>query len=139
MVIDTNTPFGARVARRLNDEKIIWLTTVRPNGTPEPSPVWFLWNGSEVVIYSQQNRQKLKDIAQNPRVALSFNTTPTGGDVVILTGEARIDQSAPPATGLPGYVEKYRDEIADIDMTPDSFAGDYSVQIRVTPRKLRGF
>jgi len=139
MVIDTNTPFGARVARRLNDEKIIWMTTVRPNGTPEPSPVWFLWNGSEVVIYSQPNKQKLKDIGHDPRVALNFNATPAGSDVVILTGEARIDQNAPPATGFPGYVEKYRAEIANIGMTPDSFAAEYSVQIRVTAKKLRGF
>ncbi|HEX5417046.1 MAG TPA: TIGR03667 family PPOX class F420-dependent oxidoreductase [Chloroflexota bacterium] len=139
MVIDTNTDFGARVARRLADEEVIWLTTVRPNGTPEPSPVWFLWTGSEVVIYSQPDRQKLKDIAQNGRVALSFNCTPTGGDVIILTGDARIEPSAPPATGLPGYVEKYRDPIAGIGMTPDTFAKGYSVQIRVTPKKLRGF
>jgi PPOX class probable F420-dependent enzyme len=138
MVIDTTTPFGARVARRLNDEKIIWLTTVRPNGTPEPSPVWFLWTGSEVVIYSQPNKQKLKDIAQNPHVALNFNCTPTGGDVIILTGEAQIDQAAPPATGLPGYVEKYRELIANIGMTPDHFAKGYSVPIRITPKKLRG-
>lgn len=138
MVIDTNNPFGARVARRLNDEKIIWLTTVRPNGTPEPSPVWFLWNGSEVVIYSQPNTQKLKDIAQSPRVALSLNCTPTGSDVIILTGEAQIVPNLPPATSLPGYVEKYRDEIAGISMTPETFAQGFSVPIRITPKKLRG-
>jgi hypothetical protein len=40
-MIDTAIPFGARVARRLQEERIIWLTTVRSNGTPQRSPVWF--------------------------------------------------------------------------------------------------
>jgi len=138
MNIDTSTEFGARVFRRLESEEVIWLTTVRPNGVPEPSPVWFLWNGSDVIVYSQPNTQKLKDIAHDPKVALNLNCTPDGGDVIILTGDAQVVAGAPPATGLSAYLEKYRKAIAQIGMTPDTFAQSYSVQIRITPNKVRG-
>lgn len=37
------------------------------------------------------------------------------------------------------YIEKYRNGIADLGMTESGFAEDYSVGIRVTPAKLRGF
>jgi hypothetical protein len=46
--------FGARVARRLREETIVWLTTVTPSGAPLPRPMGFLWDGGDnVSVYSQ--------------------------------------------------------------------------------------
>jgi len=42
---DPNTPFGERVQRRLATSKVIWLTTVGADGTPQPNPVWFVVDG----------------------------------------------------------------------------------------------
>ena len=53
---DTTTDFGRRVERRLRDEYLVWLTTVRADGLPQPSPVWFLWDGETVLIYSQPGK-----------------------------------------------------------------------------------
>ena len=36
---DPTTPFGQRVAKRLHEEPIIWLTTIDSKGTPQPAPV----------------------------------------------------------------------------------------------------
>ena len=138
MEIDTSTDFGARVTRHLEEDRVVWLTTVNPDGTPQPSPVWFLWDGETVLIYSQPSAPKLRNIAQHPRVSLNFNCTPSGGDVVILTGEGRLDPEAPPASAMPAYVEKYAQGIRDIRMTPETFAQSYSVALRITPTALRG-
>ena len=43
---DPSTEFGARVARRLDEEVVAWLTVVDGAGTPQPAPIWFLWDGS---------------------------------------------------------------------------------------------
>lgn len=137
--IDVSTEFGARVAHRLAEEQIIWLTTVSTAGTPQPSPVWFLWQENHVLIYSEPNTPKLRNIARQPRVSLSFNSTPAGGDVVILTGRAEILSDAPLADAVPAYLEKYRIGIAGLGMTPEQFATSYYTAIRVTPEKLRGF
>jgi len=53
---DQSTPFGERVARRLRDERLIWFTTVDAKGTPQPTPVWFLWDDatSTILIYTGQ-------------------------------------------------------------------------------------
>lgn len=136
--LDPNSEFAARVARRLAEDTIIWLTTVRPNGTPEPSPVWFLWDGETALIYSRPNTQKLRNIAANPNVALSFNTTSDGGDVVVFSGTAAVDEQALSCDQLPAYVAKYAGPIKNINMTPEYFAKAYSVAIRVTPTKVRG-
>jgi PPOX class probable F420-dependent enzyme len=138
MQIDTSSEFGARVARRLADESIGWLTTISADGTPQPSPVGFLWDGETALIYSQPNTPKLRHIAANPRVSLHLDGDGRGGDIVILTGEARVDTSMPPADQLPAYVAKYSAGIQGIGMTPASFAQAYSVPVRFTPSRLRG-
>jgi len=138
MDIDTSTDFGARVTRHLEDDRIIWLTTVGVDGTPQPSPVWFLWDGEAALIYSQPTAPKLRNIAQHPRVSLNFNCTPSGGDVVILTGDGWIDTEAPPASAMSAYIEKYTQGLRDIGLTPEAFAETYSVAVRVRPTSLRG-
>ena len=80
MQLDQSTEFGARVARRLESEHVAWLTTVRADGQPQPSPVWFLWDGDSILIYSRPNQPKLRNIAGNPKVSLSFNSDGDGGD-----------------------------------------------------------
>ncbi len=49
MDIDTSTEFGQRVAGHLANDQVIWLTTVNPDLTPQPSPVWFLWDGETLL------------------------------------------------------------------------------------------
>jgi PPOX class probable F420-dependent enzyme len=136
--LDTSTAFGARVDRRLREDVVIWLTTVRPDGTPEPSPVWFLWEGGTLLIYSQPNRPKIRNLERNPRVALNFDGDKRGGDIIVLTGEARLAPGEPPAHQNAAYLAKYEKLIAGIGYTAEQFAKGYSVPIRVTPSKLRG-
>jgi len=138
MRIDTGSEFGGRAARRLRDELIYWLVTVDPDGTPQPSPVWALWDGETFLIYSQQDTPKLRNVASRPRVALHLDGDGRGGDIVIMTGDARILSDAPPADRVPEYIAKYGEGIRRIGMTPESFARAYSVAVRVTPARLRG-
>jgi PPOX class probable F420-dependent enzyme len=139
-LIDTSTKYGQRVQRRLDTEIVIWLVTQGTNGTPQPSPVWFLPDGDdELVIYSQRDKPKLRNIAANPTVALAFNTSPDGDDVVVFHGEARIDHDAPSADAVPAYVEKYGRAIAALGYDPATFAAEYPVPVRVKLTKLRGF
>jgi PPOX class probable F420-dependent enzyme len=138
MEIDRSTDFGARATRHLEDDRIVWVATVGPDGTPQPSPVWFHWDGDTALIYSQPSTPKLRNIEQRPRVSLHFNCTASGGDVVILTGDASVDTGTPPANENAAYLGKYADGIGDIGMTPEAFAQAYSVPVRIKPTSLRG-
>ena len=137
---DPSTPFGERVARRLHDERVIWLTTVDAKGTPQPTPVWFLWDeaSSTFLIYSRSDAKRLIHLQQNPRVALNFDGNGFGGDIIVFTGHAQTSSDDPPADQLPTYVEKYREFIARIYQTPAQFASIYSVALRMHPTALRG-
>jgi PPOX class probable F420-dependent enzyme len=138
--IDTNSPLGKRIAERLQTEKAIWLTTVGPDGTPQPNPVWFLWDGSTVLVYSQTKAVRLRNIRNNPRVSLNFDSHARGeADVHVITGTARIAAGEPTVTQCPAYLAKYSDAIVEIGSEAEKFAQSYSVPLRITPEKIRGF
>lgn len=136
---DTTLELSASVVRRFKEEQVIWLTTVRADGMPQPTPVWYYWDGENFLIFSQPKAKKLANIRQNPKVALNFNSDADGGNVLIVFGHAHIEPGSQPVQENSAYVEKYRQGIADIGMTPESMGNEYSVAIRITPERLRSF
>lgn len=128
---------SAHAEARLRDEKIAWLTTVRRDGQPQSSPVWFLWRDREIVVYSRPTTQKVRNVQANPKVAVHLRDVDEGSDIVSIEGEAAVDERYPQASAIPAYVEKYRPMIADLRMDPASFAKAYSVPIRIRPMRMR--
>jgi PPOX class probable F420-dependent enzyme len=133
-----DTEFGARVARHLTDDVVAWLTLVDASGTPQPAPIWFLWDGSSILLYSQGGAKRLAHLRANPRVAMHFDGNGTGGDIVVLTGEAEIAPDEPPVPQNPEYLAKYGDRITAGWQTAENFASTYSVPLRIRPDRLRG-
>ncbi len=138
MALDFSTDFGKRVQERLEREQVGWLVTVGGDGTPQPSPVWFLWDGETFLIYSEPNTPKVRNVQQQPRVAFHFNSDEHGNNVVTLTGEASIETGATLADVPSAYIEKYRDGIASINLTPEAMIAAYSTVVRIRPTALRG-
>jgi PPOX class probable F420-dependent enzyme len=138
-VLDLDPSAGARADRRLRSEQVLWLTTVRADGQPQASPVWFLWDGETLLIFSQPSAQKLRNLAANPRVAVHVDTDEAGEDVLTIEGTAAVDPDAPPSDQLEEYQAKYRDGIRAIGMTPGQLAGDYSVAVRIRPTHARAW
>jgi len=137
--IDTSTQFGARLQRHLRNDAIAWLVTVDADGMPQPSPVWFLWDADgSLLMYSEPTAKKVRNIRERPRVAIHFNGDANGGDIAILTGCASVDATAPRADAIAAYVEKYRDGLLGIGMTPEAFADAYTCAIRFVPERSRG-
>jgi PPOX class probable F420-dependent enzyme len=138
--IDVTTPLGKRIAERLEAEVAIWLTTVAPDGTPQPNPVWFLWDGSTLLVYSHNKAARLRNLRQNARVALNLDSRDQGeADVHIITGTARFATEEPPVSRNEAYLAKYAEAIKGIGSETEKFTREYSVALRITPEKVRGF
>ncbi len=136
--LDLNTEFGARVAHRLEHDRIIWLTTVDANLTPQPVPVWFLWEGPTMLIYSRPNTPKLRNIERNPQVALNFDGDGYGGNIIVFTGSAALAPDAPQPHEIAAYATKYAEGFKRIGMSAERFSEVYSVALRVTLTRVRG-
>jgi PPOX class probable F420-dependent enzyme len=138
--IDPDEEAGTRAIQRLESERIAWLTTVAADGTPQTSPIWFLWNndrdGGDFLLYSLDSA-RIRNLAVHPRVALNLDGDAMGGDILVVEGTASIDDRAPSAAENPDYLAKYKPVMDDYGWTPEWFVGRYSVPVRIKPTKYR--
>jgi len=139
-MIDFKSKLGRKAKKMLDSDIVIWLTTVGSDLTPQPRPVWFVPDGEDVLIYSRPNGAKVRHIRQHPAVSLHFNCDQWGSDetILVLTGDTVLDARTPPAHQLAAYVKKYKEGMAELDLTPEQFAASYSQAIRVKLTAIRG-
>jgi PPOX class probable F420-dependent enzyme len=135
-LLDTSTPAGKHVERRLNKEIVIWLATAGTDGRPHAVPVWFLWDGDSFLIYSVPG-QKVKDIEANSRVQLHLNSGPEGEDVVRIDGDAKRLRRQPLALKMPAYIRKHTGLIKSYGWTKEGFSDQYHIALRIRPTKFR--
>jgi PPOX class probable F420-dependent enzyme len=126
-----------QVERRLTTDEVAWLTTVTPAGKPAPRPVWFVWDGETIVIYSMNGAARLRNIEHNPQVTVHFNSV-SGGDIVVISGRAEVLPDAPPPSDFPGLLDKYAVLIQRMGETPEWYDNNYGVGLRVTPERSWG-
>lgn len=130
--------FGLRVRERLDAEMVIWFTTVGADGTPQPNPVWFLWEDGGFLIYNRAGANRLAHIARRPAVSLNFDGDGRGGDIIVFTGRARRLDDRPPAHESPVYLDKYAEAMEGVSGSPETFGADYPVPVRVEVTRVRG-
>ena len=130
---------NAHVEHRLRNDPIVWLITVRPDGRPHVVPVWFFWDGETILICSQPNTQKLRNVRQTPNVMLALDGTGNlGDDVVVVEGTAELlnEPSLSLLSAYPAIAEKYDFLLTSMKVDLQALAADYSQPIRVTPSRF---
>lgn len=133
-----STTFGRRVRERLSAEIVLWLTTVGADCTPQPNPVWFLWEDDDsILVYNRADANRLTHIQTRPRVSLNFDGNGRGGDIVVLTGTAELINEFPAASEYKPYADKYAEEINRAFGTAENFAAKYPVAMRIRVARVR--
>jgi PPOX class probable F420-dependent enzyme len=117
----------------------MWLTTVTASGAPLPRPVGFLWDGGENVSVYSQPGVRIRNIGRNPKVTLNFRGDGNGGDIVVLSGTAEVNESGPSAAEDAAWVAKYAAEWERAGMTAESFAQRFGVPVRIRISAVHGF
>jgi len=129
-----NTALSVEVVERLQQEEIIWFITVNPRGVPVPNPVWFYWDGECIIVYSQPESFRVRNIKNNPHVALTLQGVDgLGNHVVIINGEAVLGFENKRIPDV--YWSKYAKLLQS--MNPQEMTAAYNVEIRVRPARVR--
>jgi PPOX class probable F420-dependent enzyme len=137
--IDESSDFGARAARHLREDTVVWLTTVTASGAPVPSPVWFVWEEpATVLMYSRDGTPRSRNLAANPRVSLNFAGNGQGGDIVVLSGRAQFDAALGAPHENADYVAKYGPQMERVSGSVEEFSRQYPLAVRIELTRLRG-
>lgn len=129
----------SRIQRFLEEEPIVWLSTVRPDGTPHIVPVWFWWDGDALLIFSKPNAQKVRNLQSGSTVMLGVGDADEDFDIGLFEGHAEV-LATPTVELLPsGHLEKYATQMAGIGLTAEEYTATYSQVIRITPSHYLGW
>ncbi len=135
-ILDLTKERDAHIDRRLRNDIIVWLNTVRPDGRPHAVAVWFLWDGESFLIFSQPHTQHIRNLQHNSNVLLAVDDTRKGEDPITIEGIARLLAPGEVDTTNHAYLEKYGEAIKQIGFTPEQMAAEYSQPIRITPTRV---
>jgi PPOX class probable F420-dependent enzyme len=85
----------------LESSALAHLVTLAPDGAPQVSIVWVGLDGDEIVAGHLAERQKVRNIRNDPRVVLSFETNGHNErglvEYLVIHGTARISEGGAPA------------------------------------------
>jgi len=88
------------------------LAYVWTDGTPRVIPIWFHWNGREIVMATPPKAPKLKALAKNPKVSLTIDDNTFPHKVLLIRGRARLE----PVEGIVPEYEAAADRYFDPEL-----------------------
>ncbi|MFL5678305.1 MAG: pyridoxamine 5'-phosphate oxidase family protein, partial [Chloroflexota bacterium] len=132
-------PDAATTARRvlpmLADERVVWLSTVRPDGTPHLVPTWFLWDGEALLVWSKPNAVKVRNLRANPRLMVAVGDPHADFNVGLI--EAAAELGDPAATAIPdAFFAKYAADLKASGIDVRSFRETYTQAVRISPTRF---
>ncbi|SCL70263.1 pyridoxamine 5'-phosphate oxidase family protein [Micromonospora chersina] len=92
------------VETRLADERNVWLCTVRRDGSPHVTPVWFIYADGTWWIGCDARSVKARNLEVDPRVSLALED---GTAPVVAEGVAHLHRGDYPATVVEAFADKY--------------------------------
>ena len=110
---------------RLDEAPILWFATVRPDGRPHLTPIWFVAVDDALWLCTEADAVKARNVAThaNVSVAIGDGSLPTlGGE-----GTAFVHGRPFPDAVVRAFVEKF-----DWDISASNEGYDALVEIRIT-------
>jgi uncharacterized pyridoxamine 5'-phosphate oxidase family protein len=99
-------------SQELLNRDLVRLAYVAQDGTPRVVPIGFTWNGTEVVMCTPTNAPKLASLRKNPAVALTIDTEVHPPLILLIRGEAVLDE-------VEGIPKEYLQASGSYRMTPE--------------------
>jgi PPOX class probable F420-dependent enzyme len=134
---DWTTVNGPRpsIADALEHQDVVWLSSTRPDGRPHLVPLWFLWDGESILVFSKPDAQKVRNLQVDPRVMVAVGEPGLDFDVELIEAVAEV-VPAPTCQELPdSFARKYGARVARGGITCDRYAAVYSQPIRIRPSR----
>jgi PPOX class probable F420-dependent enzyme len=123
----------------LRHDPVVWLSSVQSNGRPHLVPVWFIWDGDQILAFSKPHARKVDNLRDQPSVMLAVGTPGLDFDVELIEATAELPDE-PAATVMPeGFGAKYRELLHRAGLTIQRFAEVYSQPIVLRPTRFLGY
>ncbi len=123
-----------RTSSLLAAEKVVWLSTVRDDGTPHLVPTWFWWDGQALTLWSKPGALKVRNVRANPNVMVALGDP--GDDFAVGLIEAAAALPDQPVRVPDAFFAKYASDLAAARLDEVSFRRTYTQVIRIEPTRF---
>ena len=111
------------------------LATVNADGSPQVTPVWVDFDGTNVVINTAKGRLKDRNMKRDPRVALAVSDPANPYRYVQVRGRV----SDITENGGDAHIDKMAKKYLNQDTYPYRQAGEVRVIYRITPEHVQAY
>jgi len=108
------------------------LATVGPDGAPQVTPVWIDYDGRYIRFNTAKGRVKVRNLARNPRVALSIQDPDNPYRYVQIRG--RVVEAT--EQGADAHIDALAKKYLGQDRYPFRQPGEERVIVRVVPEAI---
>lgn len=119
--------------QRLDRDRNAWLCTVRRDGSPHVTPVWFVYLDDEFWVSSAERNVKVRNVDHDPRVSLALED---GDAPAVAEGRAVVHRDELRGDVLAALAAKYDGWEAGVEIEP--FGPRVLLQVPVDGWLLRG-
>jgi PPOX class probable F420-dependent enzyme len=127
--------FTQEVSDRLASDKYGWLTTVAKSGQPVPRLVWFYFDGTDVIVYTEPNAAKVRHVRAHPRVSLNLDSDGNGAGIIIVGGVTSVDAEGADPLADERYVAKYGEYAESLGFSKE-FLAAYDTRLKIAVDKV---
>lgn len=78
---------GTKQEELLRGKNVAYLATLAKDGSPQVTPVWIDYDGTHVLVSTEEKRAKAKHVKRDPRVALTVAAADNPYSYVELRGK----------------------------------------------------
>ena len=108
------------------------LATVNADGSPQVTPVWVDFDGTNVIINTARGRVKTKNLAREPRIAVSIADPENPYRYVGIQGRVAEMTEA----GADAHIDKMAKKYMGKDSYPFRTPTEVRVIVKITPDKV---
>lgn len=109
------------------------LATVRKDGRPHVTPIWYMLDGGKLIVNTTTGRVKYHNLLRDPRVAFLVDREYTW---VIIEGKARIASERDGKKDIETLAIRYTGEEAGRKAARDNYWKQPRASIEIVPEKI---
>jgi PPOX class probable F420-dependent enzyme len=108
------------------------LATLNPDGSPQVTPVWFEFDGTNLLINTARGRKKDRNLRRDPRVAVSISDPENPYRYLGIQG--RVSEMT--ENGADAHIDKLAKKYLDKDKYPFRAPGEVRVMLKIVPEQI---
>jgi PPOX class probable F420-dependent enzyme len=120
------------VEKLFKDKNFASFATVMEDGSPQVTPVWIDYNEGNILVNTAEGRRKVRNVARNPKVAVSVTDSSNPYKMVSVRGSIieRTNNNADE------HIDRLAKKYLGVDKYPFRGPGEKRVLLKIKPESV---